>query len=291
MNTWVPYHCLLRFKNLYHHYKVRISYKISDFCIVFYPKSFLILPIVALISLLIYNPIFLNPDKLYADSKTTYHIYNQNTDIENIVVEKQLLPTFDQITPKVLKQELKQIQQIRRERQKQLEQEKLEQERKKEAEKQNQQAEQNQQAQQPQQQVIQVESLVNLSEVENQVLVSLNNIRTNHGLNPFSIDSALTNIARSRSKDMIDRGYFSHYTPDGKNIGHFLKANGIGYKSAGENLALATPPSKGSANNLVDAWMKSGSHKDNILKGAYSRVGIGIMDKNGKRIATIVFTG
>ncbi|GAH22160.1 unnamed protein product, partial [marine sediment metagenome] len=113
--------------------------------------------------------------------------------------------------------------------------------------------------------------------IENQVLILLNNTRSNHGLNPLNIDGVLTNIARSRSKDMIDRGYFNHYTPDGKNIFNFLKANGISYRAAGENLGRSSPPSRGSAGNFVDAWMKSESHRINMLRGAYNKIGIGVI--------------
>ncbi|MBA7713462.1 hypothetical protein ES703_122465 [subsurface metagenome] len=123
------------------------------------------------------------------------------------------------------------------------------------------------------------------------MLILLNNTRSNHGLNPLNIDGVLTNIARSRSKDMIDRGYFSHYTPDGTNIFNFLKANGISYRAAGENLGRSSPPSRGSAGNFIDAWMKSESHRINMLRGAYTKIGIGVIDQNNTRIVTIVFTG
>jgi len=193
---------------------------------------------------------------------------------------QQLL--FEQKTLKIFEIELKKKQQLEKEKQIQLELEI-----KNAAEKQKQQSQQEQQVEQEQQ----IQPAVSLSSVENQVLILLNNTRTNHGLNPLSVDGVLTNIARSRSKDMIDRGYFNHYTPDGKNIFNFLKANGISYRAAGENLGRCSPPSRGSAGNFVDAWMKSESHRINMLRGAYNKIGIGVIDQNNKRIVTIVFTG
>jgi uncharacterized protein YkwD len=253
---------------------------------------------------------------LYTDTKTTYHTYDQNKDtirqgliektsripVNNGILNNDRVVSYDgyeifkeytkkietntsdkkqdqqefqqllleQKTLKILERELKKKQQLEKEKQIQLEQEI-----KKAAEKQEQ----------------QIQPPVNLSNVENQVLILLNNTRTNHGLNSLNIDGVLTNIARSRSKDMIDRGYFSHYTPDGKNIFNFLKANGISYRAAGENLGMSSPPSRGSPGNFIDAWMKSESHRINMLRGAYTKIGIGIIDQNNKRVVTIVFTG
>lgn len=198
---------------------------------------------------------------------------------------------FEQETLKILERELKEKQQLEKERQLQLEQErKILAEKQKQEVEQKQQVEQEQQSQQNQQ-IQQIQPAISLSNIENQILILLNNVRTNHGLNPLNIDEALTNIARFRSKDMIDRGYFSHYTPDGKNISHFLIANGISYRAGGENLARSYPASKGSAKNLINAWMNSESHRINMLRGAYNKIGIGVIDQNNTRIVTIVFIG
>ena len=129
----------------------------------------------------------------------------------------------------------------------------------------------------------------NLSVYEQQVLALLNNIRVANGLSPLAPNQSLTDISRNRSADMLDRGYFSHYTPEGTNIFNILRANGISYKNAGENLAQSMPASAGSPEAFVNAWMNSSAHAANILKPQYARIGIGLAENNGRRVVTTVF--
>lgn len=129
----------------------------------------------------------------------------------------------------------------------------------------------------------------NLSVYEQQVLALLNNIRVANGLSPLAPNQSLTDISRTRSTDMLDRGYFSHYTPEGTNIFNILRANGISYKNAGENLAQSMPASAGSPEAFVNAWMNSSAHAANILKPQYARIGIGLAENNGRRVVTTVF--
>ncbi|MBM3702544.1 MAG: DUF4214 domain-containing protein [Actinobacteria bacterium] len=129
----------------------------------------------------------------------------------------------------------------------------------------------------------------NLSVYEQQVLALLNNIRMANGLSPLASNQSLTDISRTRSADMLDRDYFSHYTPEGANIFNILRANGISYKNAGENLAQSMPASAGSPEAFVNAWMNSSAHAANILKPQYARIGIGLAENNGRRVVTTVF--
>jgi len=56
------------------------------------------------------------------------------------------------------------------------------------------------------------------SVVEKNLLSLINQARIHCGAPVLISNAALTNLARSRSSDMSNRGYFSHFTPDGKNI-------------------------------------------------------------------------
>jgi len=130
----------------------------------------------------------------------------------------------------------------------------------------------------------------NLNAYEQQILNQINAIRAANGLNALAPNQALTDIARSRSADMLSRGYFSHYTPEGTNIFNILKANGIGYRNAGENLAHSMPASAGSPEVFANAWMNSPTHAANILRPQYRSIGIGVAENNGRRVVTTVFT-
>ena len=128
-----------------------------------------------------------------------------------------------------------------------------------------------------------------LNDYEAAVLYLINTIRAENGLGALTANQALNNIARSRSTDLLNRNYFSHYTPEGKTIFNFLKENGVGYRNAGENLAHSMPASIGSPDAFMNAWMNSPSHKANILRGAYTQIGISVVDNGDRKVLTTVF--
>jgi len=134
-----------------------------------------------------------------------------------------------------------------------------------------------------------VPQAANLSSYESQVLFLINTIRAQNGLGPLAPNQMLTDIARGRSTDMINRNYFSHYTPEGKNIFNILQGYGVAYRNAGENLAQSKPASIGTSEAFMNAWMNSPTHKANILRAAYGQIGIGVIDSGGRRVLTTVF--
>lgn len=130
---------------------------------------------------------------------------------------------------------------------------------------------------------------VNLNDVELQILSLINTVRVQNGLNPLVPNQMLTDIARTRSMDMQNRNYFSHYTPEGKNIFNILKESGVIYVNAGENLGQASPISWGTPEVFMNAWMNSPTHKANILRSAYGKIGIGVIDSGNRRVVTTIF--
>ncbi|MFZ3385997.1 MAG: CAP domain-containing protein [Candidatus Hydromicrobium sp.] len=134
-----------------------------------------------------------------------------------------------------------------------------------------------------------VESTTNLNEFEAAVLYLINTIRVSNGLGALQPNQMLTDIARSRCNDMIVNSYFSHYTPDGRNIFNIFRENGVSYVNAGENLGQSSPASYGTPEAFADAWMASPTHKANILRSVYSKIGIGVVDGEGRRVVATVF--
>ena len=110
-------------------------------------------------------------------------------------------------------------------------------------------------------------------DLEAQMLDLVNQERRTAGLRPVQPDPALTQVARAHSQDMLARGYFSHYTPEGRDLEDRLRAAHIGYLSAGENLALA--PTLHTAHTGL---MHSPGHRANLLRPQFGRLGIGILD-------------
>lgn len=113
-------------------------------------------------------------------------------------------------------------------------------------------------------------------DLESQMFVMVNAERRAAGLKPVVPDSALTEVARAHSHDMLARGYFSHHSPEGKDLTDRLRQAQVSYLAAGENLALA--PTLYTAHNGL---MHSPGHRANILRGQFGRLGIGILDSGG----------
>ncbi len=130
---------------------------------------------------------------------------------------------------------------------------------------------------------------VNLSEYEGAVLNLINTVRVSNGLAALQPNQSLIDIARTRSNDMLQRGYFSHYSPEGKNVFNIMKECGITFKAAGENLAHSKPASIGSPEAFLNAWMNSPSHAANILRSQYGIIGVGMVENGDRRVVTTVF--
>lgn len=109
--------------------------------------------------------------------------------------------------------------------------------------------------------------------LEMKMLDLINGERIKRGLKALRWDPELLPVARAHSMDMFSRGYFSHYSIEGKDPFDRMKAAGIKYYSAGENLALG-PTLK----ICHEGLMKSPGHRANILNPTFGRVGIGILD-------------
>lgn len=110
-------------------------------------------------------------------------------------------------------------------------------------------------------------------EAEERMLALINAERARAGLPALVVDEALRRVARAHSEDMLRRGYFSHYTPEGKSPSDRLIEASISFGVAGENIALAPHVAVAHA-----GLMESPGHRENILSPAFRRVGIGAMD-------------
>lgn len=101
----------------------------------------------------------------------------------------------------------------------------------------------------------------------------VNQERVKRGLKELKLDENLRSIARAYSADMFTRGYFSHYSPEGKTVADRVLSAGIDFLVVGENLAYA--PNLESAHKGL---MNSEGHRANILSSDYGKIGIGVMD-------------
>lgn len=108
---------------------------------------------------------------------------------------------------------------------------------------------------------------------EQQMFNFINQERVKFGVKPLVWNESQATVGRNHSQDMFERGYFSHYSPEGKDVGNRLEESGIAYTYAGENLALA-PDVTRAHTGLMD----SPGHRRNILDPAFGQIGIGAID-------------
>ncbi|MCR5640468.1 MAG: CAP domain-containing protein [Lachnospiraceae bacterium] len=101
-----------------------------------------------------------------------------------------------------------------------------------------------------------------------EVLTILNQRRAESGLAALTWDDNLTTVAKVRSLEIV--GNFSHTRPDGRSFYTAIDDQHIAYTWGGENLACGQT----SAEVAMSEWMASQSHKDNILRGEFKKVGI-----------------
>ena len=107
---------------------------------------------------------------------------------------------------------------------------------------------------------------------ERQLFDLVNEERTQRGLDALVWDDRLVPVARSHSDEMFRLKYFSHESPGSGSPFDRLKAVGITYSRAGENLAYAQ-----SVSVAHRALMDSPGHRENILRPEFTRIGIGVI--------------
>lgn len=120
---------------------------------------------------------------------------------------------------------------------------------------------------------------------EQEVVRLVNVERAKNGLKPLTENWELSRVARYKSQDMADKRYFSHTSPTYGSPFDMMRAFGLSYRTAGENIAYGqrTPQ------EVVTAWMNSSGHRANILNASFTQIGVGYV-ANG-RYWTQMFIG
>ncbi|MPM72347.1 hypothetical protein SDC9_119320 [bioreactor metagenome] len=112
--------------------------------------------------------------------------------------------------------------------------------------------------------------------------------RSKRGLSELSLNTQLSNVATLKSQDMINKNYFSHTSPTYGSTFDMMKQFNISYRTAGENIAMGqkTPA------EVVNAWMNSQGHRENILNSNFTDIGVGVAkSSNGTLYWTQMFIG
>lgn len=122
----------------------------------------------------------------------------------------------------------------------------------------------------------QAESLAE-AQLEESVTCLINVERTSAGLKPVRLNSKLQSAAASHSSEMVSDGYFAHTSPGGTSFVDRIESagymRGARLWTVGENLVWGTGPLS-TPQSLVDAWMQSPPHRENLLRGRFREVGV-----------------
>jgi uncharacterized protein YkwD len=112
------------------------------------------------------------------------------------------------------------------------------------------------------------------------LLCEINKVRARHELRRLGGDDRLSKAARRHAADMVDRHYFSHYSPAGADVAD--RARRTGYAKGecswrlGEVLAWGVA-GRSTAAATVRAWMDSPTHREILVSARYSDLGVGMV--------------
>jgi uncharacterized protein YkwD len=117
--------------------------------------------------------------------------------------------------------------------------------------------------------------------VERSVIRKLNAIRAHAGLRKLRASRGLERAADAKSASMAATGSFSHGAT-GPRVRRYVRARAVG-----ETLARVPFSTSRNASAVVDAWMRSPSHRATLLSRAFRRVGVARRSGRGAVFFTV----
>jgi len=122
--------------------------------------------------------------------------------------------------------------------------------------------------------------------ISSNMISLVNESRVEAGVEPLKENFVLASFSQNKGEDMITRDYFSHDTPEGKRPWQWIDRSEYDYVYAGENLAMDFS----SAEVVHAAFMKSPTHRKNILNPKYKEVGMAVLkgEMNGNQTILLV---
>ncbi|WP_247869797.1 CAP domain-containing protein [Herbaspirillum sp. ST 5-3] len=117
-----------------------------------------------------------------------------------------------------------------------------------------------------------------LANFQQEVLDRLNQARASNrmcgntfskAVGPLSWNGKLFEAAAAHATDMATKNYFSHESQDGRIFSERITATGYNWTAVGENIAAGQT----SVEQVINNWLQSPAHCDNIMNGSFSEVG------------------
>lgn len=132
---------------------------------------------------------------------------------------------------------------------------------------------------------------LNTTLAEQQITEAVNDERTARGIAPVEHEAAITVVARNHSRDMIEREYYAHESPEGETAFERIEEGPAACGTVGENIAATwwdepVETTDGErdrhttveelADGLAEQWLNSQSHRENMLDPRWERTGVGV---------------
>jgi len=110
------------------------------------------------------------------------------------------------------------------------------------------------------------------------LVCEIGRLRARRDLRRLDSDDRLAKAARRHASDMVDRHYFSHYSPAGADVADRARRTGYAKRACswrlGEVLAWGVG-GRSTAAATVRAWMDSPDHRHILVSNRYSDLGVG----------------
>ncbi|MFE2927446.1 CAP domain-containing protein [Streptomyces goshikiensis] len=109
-----------------------------------------------------------------------------------------------------------------------------------------------------------------------EVVALVNQERAKAGCSALTVNPKLTAAALNHSQDMASHNNMSHTGSDGSDPGERITRAGYGWMSYGENVAYGYS----SPEQVMEGWMNSPGHRENILNCSFKEIGVGLAQPN-----------
>jgi uncharacterized protein YkwD len=121
-----------------------------------------------------------------------------------------------------------------------------------------------------------------------QLLAQVNELRASHGLPPYKLSNGLIASAHAHNLQMLKPGCgLSHRCPGEADLGPRIKAQGVNWRSAGENIGYSGPhpntqaailgAAKGLTTSMYNEKAPNDGHRKNILSSGFTMIGIDVI--------------
>lgn len=124
----------------------------------------------------------------------------------------------------------------------------------------------------------------NQSDFAAEVVRLVNQERAKAGLSALSTNTSIRFAAQTRAAEQ--KQSFSHTRPNGSHFSTALTQSGVRFRGAGENIAMGQKTPE----QVMNAWMNSQGHRENILNPNFTSIGVGSVSSGGTVYWVQLFT-